>query len=428
MVTKNSKPNELNTTLAKVRLNLAPTKAELLETSALVKEVLARINPKIKPARALLGGSGAKNTFLRGHFDMDIFVEFPFKQFKDKNDILSDWLGARLKKIFSKVERVHGSRDYFRLQHKNVQFEIIPILKISKAQQAVNITDVSPLHAVWVKKYANKKLLEEIRLLKAFSKGIGVYGAESYIRGFSGYVCEILTIHYGSFTAVLKSSQKWLPGETIDTMKHLKGKPAFMFMNKSKLQSPLIIVDPVQHNRNAAAALDMEAFSRFQKKAAEFLAQPKEDYFTRTFKTPKQIQAQHKGKSTIIRMTPIDGKEDVAGAAMHKAIQYIERKISENEFLIKESDWEWDKNKHAFAWFVAKKEPLSEQREQEGPLLRMEQHAASFKKQYPSTIVKRSRLFAITKRKHTTIRSLIEELIKNDSYIKSKAKKIEIAS
>ena len=45
----------------------------------------------------------------------------------------------------------------------------------------------------------NPELSNEIKIAKAFCHGNDCYGAESYIRGFSGYALEILIIYYKSF-------------------------------------------------------------------------------------------------------------------------------------------------------------------------------------------------------------------------------------
>ncbi|MEK6968557.1 MAG: CCA tRNA nucleotidyltransferase [Nanoarchaeota archaeon] len=419
---RKNKKKPLKEVLEEAKKLLSPTEEEISESKKVAEEVLKKINAVAKPARTIIGGSGAKNTFLRGQFDIDLFLLFPYAKFKHRSAELSDLAEIKLKKVFRNLSRIHGSRDYFRLNHREIQFEIIPILDIKKAAQAVNITDISPLHSSWVRKNTNTKMQDEIRLTKAFCKGAGIYGAESYIRGFSGYVCEILTIHYGSFLGVLKATQKWIPGDVIDTEKLLKGKPAFSVLNKSKLQSPLVVIDPVQRERNASAALDNEAFYRIKKKAVEFINNPSTEYFFRVYLTTEQINEKNKGKATIITVQPIEGKEDVSGSALHKAFQYLETHAEKNGFKLKESDWEWDKKNHAIFWFVPQKEPLPETYLHEGPSLKYEQHAKKFKKQYKQVIEKRRKLFAIIPRKHRTLKSLFTDLLAKDELLKMKGK------
>ena len=142
-------------------------------------------------AEVFAGGSIAKGTFLKNDHDVDVFVKFDLK-YSGKD--ISKILGKILKPLNPKL--VHGSRDYFSVED-NLIFEIIPVLNITKSEQAENIMDMSPLHVDWVIKNSNVKLRNEIRLAKQFCKSINVYGAESYIKGFSGHVLDILVIYYG---------------------------------------------------------------------------------------------------------------------------------------------------------------------------------------------------------------------------------------
>jgi tRNA nucleotidyltransferase (CCA-adding enzyme) len=48
-------------------------------------------------------------------------------------------------------------------------------------------------------------MLGEVRLLKKFMKGTGVYGAEIKIGGFSGYLCELLILKYRSFAQTIEA-------------------------------------------------------------------------------------------------------------------------------------------------------------------------------------------------------------------------------
>src|SRR3989338_3099690 len=170
--------------LREVLKTVKPVPEEERRVKALVTEVVAKL--KLPQTTASLGGSGAKGTWLHGDHYVDIYVQVDKKKLQTKE--ISVLLRAHLKKKFSQVTQLHGSRDYFQIRHGGFTFEIVPILKIRKADEAVNITDISPLHARWVTKH---KKGDQIRLAKAFCRAQGCYGAESYTQGFSGYVLEI---------------------------------------------------------------------------------------------------------------------------------------------------------------------------------------------------------------------------------------------
>jgi tRNA nucleotidyltransferase (CCA-adding enzyme) len=134
---------------------------------------------------AQIGGSLAKGTIVKksGKQDVDIFVVFNYSE-----DILK--LEGILKKIkFSgKLKKVHGSRDYFQIERGKVILEIIPVVKNKDPELAENVTDVSLSHVKYVCSQIKKnpKVSNEIRLAKAFCHAQRCYGAESYIKGFSG--------------------------------------------------------------------------------------------------------------------------------------------------------------------------------------------------------------------------------------------------
>jgi tRNA nucleotidyltransferase (CCA-adding enzyme) len=380
------------------------------------KDVLARadsiikkINKGLKDAKAVLGGSGAKGTYLKT-FDVDIFVKFSYAKYKDKNDELSGILEKFLKKSF-KISRIHGSRDYFQIKHGDFTFEIVPILDIRKAEQSENITDVSPLHSTFVLKH--RKLSDEMRLTKQFFKAAGVYGAESYIRGFSGYVCEILAINYGSFMGCIKAASKWKEKEVIDVKNYYKNKDVFQEINKSKLTGPLVVIDPVQKDRNAAAAISIEKFEMLRKRAKDFLKNPSKKFFEIETLTEESIRKKSGNKNIIfIEVTPLKRKIDVAGAKMNKAFDYIKMSIVSYGFDLVDSGFVWDKKGEAFFYYILKDMQLQKNMELSGPPLNIKKHVALFKKKHKNTFIRDGKIFALESRKFTDAKSMIKSIFK----------------
>ena len=320
---------DYSTILQRIR----PGPQEKAKLKSIIKEFLKKIKYK-----TILGGSGAKETWLANSHDIDIFVIFP----KNVNDI-SDKLEVELKKSFKKVDRLHGSRDYFQVKYKGILFELVPIVEISKAEQALNITDISPLHSKWVNKHTKGKK-DEILLLKQFCRAQGLYGAESHIAGFSGYIIEILVAHYSSFEKVLKSVIKWKNQEVIDISKYYPKNDVLFNLNTSKTQCPLIIVDPVDKTRNAAAAVSVEKYKLFQKLAKRFLKKPKEDFFLEKEFNIELLgkEAKRKKKALlVINLVPLSGKTDVVGMKLVKGRDFLLNKLE--PFEVKKFGWDWKK-------------------------------------------------------------------------------------
>jgi len=329
---------------------------------------------------------------------------------------LSDILEKRLK---LKLERLHGSRDYFHY-HDEITFELVPILKITKSTQAENITDISPLHAKWV----NKKVVDkdQVRLIKAFMKCIGVYGAESYIQGFSGYVVEILIAKYGTFRKLVSAATKWTPKTQIDIEKHHKN--ILLEVNTSKLVSPLIVIDPVQAGRNAAAGLNQENFDVFVQACRSFIKKPEASYFYKKPINKKSLSQEHKNL-VYLTVKGKRGKEDVVGGKLLKVFNYIHTQLEANDFVVLDKGWEYDKKTMGVFWYSLKESKLTTTKEWEGPPIVAKEHVSMFKKKYRNAKKKGNRLFATIKRKHRRPESLLKNIMK-ESYVKEKVVRIEL--
>ena len=389
----------LNEVLERVKPSAAEAKAVKNKIAKFVKSLT------IKDATIELGGSGAKGTWLKDVFDVDLFVRFNKKCVgKDISSILEQSL-----KEF-KPEKFHGSRDYFQVKKDGFVYELVPVIKINKADEALNITDVSPLHAKWVNKKSSSQIKDQIRIAKQFFKANELYGAESYIKGFSGYVLEILVIYYDGFVNLLKACVKWKEKEIIDLSKFHKD---VMFeVNSSKLDSPLIVIDPVQAGRNASAALSLEKFRLLKKLAQKFLDKPAIKYFEK-----EKVDVDKLG-GLVIELKAVNGKEDIVGCKIEKAFNFFARSLTHEGFTIKKSKWYWD-DTIVFNYDVEEK--LSPEREIIGPPLKIKAAVKDFKKKYKKTFEKKGKIYAKIKRKYLTSESVVEA-VRTDKYLKGKVK------
>lgn len=400
------------------------------ETFKEADETISKINSLLKKNRinaaCTAGGSYAKGTILKNDFDIDLFVRFDYS-YKDKD--ISGLLKKALEPL--KLKIIHGSRDYFQLRRKkkqqNLLFEIIPVLKIDDYRQAINVTDMSPLHVGYAKKHFEQKpgLADQVRLAKQFCKSAGIYGAESYINGFSGHVVDMLIIYYGSFEQLLMQAAVWGSRVIIDIENHLKN--PLEQLNKAKTQSPLIIVDPVQPDRNAAAAVSREKFDILKNKAREFLRSPSPEFFIVKKIDVKAVKAKAKtGKDWLIMLKakPLEGNEDVVGTKVLKCFEHIENNLKKNDFKIIESGWEFEPDK-SLLYYIVKKEKLSDKVTLYGPPLREKTDAARFRQKHKKIIIKNNRLYAEEKRKYLIPEKLVKELIKQ-TYVKERVKSVRI--
>ncbi len=387
--------------LKKVLSTCKPSKEEELHLQRVVKEVISKI--KIPGATPILGGSGAKNTWLKGTHDIDIYVKFNVHQYSHKSDQLAGLLGKVLKKQFAKIEHLHGSRDYFQIKVLPYTVEVVPILDIKKASEAKNITDFSHLHVQYVQKH--RKLADDIRLAKLFTRAQGVYGAESYIQGFSGYVMELLVIHYDSFMKMVKAVAKWKDRTIIGNKKEAEQ------LNAAKKVSPLILLDPVQPERNAAAALSEEKYQQLIKTCQGFIRHPSEKYFEEQEINWERLKK--KGKIIYCKVAPLKTKKDVAGAKLLKAFEYCRNEVGRAGFKLHMAGWQY--GQESFFYFVVDKKPLNSFMLRSGPPLKHKQGVVHFRKQHKKVVVKDGRLYARVPRTFIHLEDCLKALLKSEN-------------
>lgn len=400
-----------------------PSAKEYEKLKKTIGEVLQKLQKTLKSkkyvAEVMLGGSAAKGTFLKHEFDCDVFIRFSQK-YKEQN--LSDILEKILKILNAKVVRVHGSRDYFKAEYKKITFEFIPVLKVTTPTQALNVTDMSPLHVAWVKKHLTEQLRKEIILTKLFCKAQRVYGAESYINGFSGHAVDILTIHYGGFLPLLKAAAHWQPKVVIDPEHHNTAGS----LNESK-KSALIIIDPLQPERNAAAALKEEKFFRFIKAAQQFLKKTSKKFFVVKPFLLAEVKKQGNGKELVLvhAQPKKDPNPDIQGTKLLKVFEFLNKHLALHEFKVLKRDWYWDKKQTAYFWFVLKKGALSATKLHIGPPLHETKACELFKAKHKKTFVKEGRLYCYVPREFRKPKELVKVLLR-DEHVKGRVKRIKM--
>jgi tRNA nucleotidyltransferase (CCA-adding enzyme) len=348
------------------------------------EKVVAELAKQKVVANLFVGGSVGKGTCLPGIHDIDYFMRFDLKKYGEEN--LSELCEGVLSSIFKDVLRLKGSRDYFRVKINDYEVEIIPVLYIKRITQAQNLTDQSPFHVNWIKKNVKvKKNLDfDMRLAKQFFRASGVYGAESWIGGFSGHVTEILVVHYGGFDKLLKAVLKWKDKTIIDVEKSYKGTDVLEILDDAKTVGPLVVVDPVDKDRNAAAALGLEKFELLQSKIELFLKKPHKKFFDEIEITVEDIKKMGKRNRVLIwKATPEDEKMDVSGAKMVKYSEHISRMFKNEEFIVLDSGMYWNKHDDGLVWVIVDKKDLSKKQMIKGPqTFGMQNHIMAFKKKY----------------------------------------------
>ncbi|MDD1767586.1 MAG: CCA tRNA nucleotidyltransferase [Methanomassiliicoccales archaeon] len=224
--------------------------------SDLIESVKADIRKRGLNLEVRLVGSVAKDTYLRNP-DVDLFIMFP----ATTQRIDLERIGLAIGRSVLGGEERYAEHPYIHGEFDGLEVDLVPCYKIDSPLGLKSAVDRTPFHTEYVKKRASEKQKAEIRLLKQFTKGVGVYGAEAKTQGFSGYLIELLVLRYGDFGTVIKEASKWRCGQMLYLAEH----------SREKIDSPLIFYDPVDPNRNVGSALSLDSFSLFVYACREYL-------------------------------------------------------------------------------------------------------------------------------------------------------------
>ncbi|MDD5416758.1 MAG: CCA tRNA nucleotidyltransferase [Candidatus Aenigmarchaeota archaeon] len=231
---------------------------------------------KVYSVKPMLCGSVAKNTWISNKFELDMFLLFtPSTSRKILEERGLEIAEKIIKELNGSFEKKYSEHPYLcaTIKFENVKFDvdIVPCYDIKELKKIKSSVDRTPHHVRFVKK--NLLLPDDARFLKQFCKAAGIYGADVKTNGFSGYLCELLIINYGKFENCVKAASKWRAPAVVTITN----------MNKEKLAKtykvPLIVIDPVDANRNVAAAVSIENFYKFVEASKKFVTNPSEKLF-----------------------------------------------------------------------------------------------------------------------------------------------------
>jgi len=288
-----------------------------------------------------VGGSVAKDTWLSGDEDVDIdlFMLFPPSMSKNELGRLGLDVAKKAFKEYRQRER-YAEHAYLETWVEGVRANIVPCYRIVKGRW-LSAADRSPYHTRYVlEKLEARPLMDDIRVFKRFVKGIDAYGAEIRVGGLSGYLCELLVLHYGSFEEVLKAASGWRFREVIDPEDLHKGRSDETRMLFSE---PLIVVDPVDSNRNVAAAVSKKSLSGLIAAAKLFLISPSLVFFY-----PDEVEdpqkpldeALSKLSYGLLALDLKTGEEvpDILWGELHKTRGALRRLLETNGFVVMQSN------------------------------------------------------------------------------------------
>ncbi len=333
---------------------IKPKKNEAEEMKNFLNDLLRVSKIIAVDAEPLIVGSMGRGTWLSGDNDIDLFLLFPKGISREELEEKGLKYGKKItEELSGKYMIKYAEHPYVRAEIKKRNVDIVPCYKIKKGERIISAVDRSPLHLKYVLSKLDPSLRDEVRILKQFFKGIGVYGSDLKNLGISGYACELLVIKYGKFENVIEAISKMKPGTVIDIERYWKSVKKVKEKFKNEV---LILIDPVDKNRNTTASLSSENFIKIVSKTKEFLENPSIDFF---FKKKKELTNEElkKIKSRGTKFIGIlfekpDIINDILYPQVRKASERLSKLLESHDFrLIRKCEFVNDESNKVYLIF-----------------------------------------------------------------------------
>ena len=418
--------------------DLKPSQDEIDAVNETSDKVIDFINDLCKEegidAKAMAVGSVAKNTWLSGKSDIDIFIHFPTTVDMDYLKETGLYLAYKTNDALNgKASEHYASHPYLTCDIDGFEVDIVPCYEIEEGESIISAVDRTILHTKYIKKNLDtEEKQDEVLLLKKFMDAVGTYGSEFKTGGFAGYLCELLILEYGSFENTLRAAQNWKFNTKIDlenfgTAKDFK-------------HDPLVCIDPTDMNRNVGAALRIERFVDFIVASRNFLDIFDDDKLDEDSRNEKIIeffnplQKEHMNKSneeiakdilesfkdrqtqTLVLKFPIP---EMSADALHpqllKTVTSICEKIEMEEFSVFNYDYWTDEER--FVIFTIELNVFKQGKYyiHKGPKVWPKKACDNFKKKWQDALYPLDEFMVLTReREFKTAKEFLEKALTDD--------------
>jgi len=269
-----------------------------------LKGGLQKIAQKLNIAPSFIqnhGSTGVKQTHLRGTSDLDIFiglnpsdyspiVNLPPRERKKALEGLflsyvKDWfIPAAQTAGFTEYQVSYAEHPYLIISYENYEIDVVGCFDLEYdyllTYGPITAVDRTPWHSKLIVEKLSDEQKQDVRLLKAFFKANFVYGDKATLGrfGFTGFSAEILIYYFHTIENVFSNL-----GPLKDNPLDFFNRPAEVLRNDKRFTDDyLIIIDPVDKNRNLASSISKRAYEYACFQILKFFNAPSPQFFIKS--------------------------------------------------------------------------------------------------------------------------------------------------
>ncbi|MHA1987997.1 MAG: hypothetical protein ACW98D_15280 [Promethearchaeota archaeon] len=398
---------------------------------------------KIEPQ----GSTGIKQTQLKNDFDIDLFIGLDYQDYKlkytklSKNkfkkeskkdflDLCTTWIIPSLSlSEFENPRLLYAEHPYVIVDYhfKDIEIKIDIVLyfdlelEFIQKQGPLTAVDRSPWHGRFIRDNLSIDQKNDVRLLKQFFKSNHSYGDRSSLGkvGFIGYSAELLIYYFNDLLNLFEKFDS-LGTNPLDYFDRDKAELKKIIHFQKEL---LIIIDPIDKNRNVASAISEKAYKYCRHRISKFLNNPSKSFFEiRPIPEiePNNLQKLPNSKTFIVELRNHDNEihYTINRDKLHSLGENI-KATGEIEFthsekfgkIIFEVYFEENLNEYNIALYCENPN-ISKTYIRKGPSVNDSFHANNFKKKNPNHFEQNGHYWVETKRDFYDFLLFLQQTIK----------------
>ncbi|WP_435196092.1 CCA tRNA nucleotidyltransferase [Natronomonas sp. EA1] len=361
-----------------IRARVVPDEAERERLEAVRERVVARTKGAVDElpvaAEVVTVGSTARGTWLAGDRDIDVFVRFPETLERAQLQEYGLEVGHA---VLPDGHEEYAEHPYVKGTFEGFDVDLVPCYDVPTASDIRSAVDRTPFHTEYLEARLTPALADDVRVAKAFLKGIGAYGSDLKTAGFAGYLVELLVLEHGGFRAFVEAASEWHPPVEYDPEDH--GQKTF--------DDALVVIDPTDPERNVAASLSTENVARVTHYARALLDEPSVDLFEPWEPEPltaADVRAEFDARGThpvAVRFETPDIVEDQLYPQLDRSLAGIEGELDRRGFDVLRSA-RWADETHAVLVLECEVARRPAVERHDGPPVHVRGHATGFYEKY----------------------------------------------
>jgi tRNA nucleotidyltransferase (CCA-adding enzyme) len=382
--------------LGQARQLVIPSASARKKTVRVAEKVVSRVKEASKPhgevVGVFLGGSFAKDTWLPGDVDIDVFVKIATSVDERRFEEVGLSVGREALRGY-KPGKKYAQHPYTEATVDDFKVNVVPCYDVKPGEWR-SAADRSVHHVTFVRDNLDDEARVQVRLLKRFMKSVGVYGAEIEKEGFSGYATEVLINNYTTLESVLGSFAVFVPDSKEEYFK---------------------LLDPIDDKRDLGRAMSRDTVARMVLASRAFLENPSIAFFKKVSgkARPKLLK-----RAYVIAFEHEELSEDTLWGELKRSARQMAKHIREEGFELARVAAASDSLRSSAIILLPVVDSLSDIEERVGPAVEMPEGAKSFaaKNRKGAQLIwvgEDGRLRLLAERRFTSLEKLLDEILRS---------------